>query len=82
MTVQTIKTTMYDYSCLIIHHPDYGFLFLGRAQPNPDPLGSRWLYPAMQINSGECFDFEPHDLIGSAIMDGMLIQFKKEKLPR
>ena len=77
-----INTTVYDYSCLIVHHPEFGFLFVGRAQPNPDPLGARYVYPVMQINTGDCFDFEPHELIGSAIMDDMFIRFKKEKLPR
>lgn len=30
--MEIIKTTKYDYSCLVIHHPEEGFLFLGRAQ--------------------------------------------------
>ena len=76
--MEIIKTTKYDYSCLVIHHPEEGFLFLGRAQEGDS--GSRVIYPAMHINSGECFDLDPSELLGSCIMDDMIIHFKKEPL--
>lgn len=77
-----IKTTIYDYSCLVLHHPDYGFLFTGKVQENTTGTGARWLYPVMQIVTGDCYDMEPHELIGSLVMEDMFLRFKKEKLPK
>lgn len=76
-----IKTTVYDYSCLVAHHPELGFIFIARAQENDNGTGSRWHYPVIQIASGEAYDLEPHELLGSWVMEDMFLRFKKERLP-
>lgn len=77
-----VKNTLMDYSCTVMHHADLGFIFVGRAQRSEDPKASRWIYPVMVINTGECFDMKPTELIGSLILDNMYIGYKGERLPR
>lgn len=77
-----VKNTLMDYSCTVMHHTELGFIFIGRVQRGKDPNGSRWIYPVMVINTGECFDMKPTELIGSFILDNMYIGYRGERLPR
>ena len=77
-----VRNTMLDYGCTVMHHAELGFIFVARAQRGKDPNGSRWVYPVMVINTGECYEMKPTELIGSLILDNMYIGFKGDRLPR
>lgn len=69
----TIKNTHYNYSLNIVHHGDYGNIFIGEYDPETKT------YPCMTIRHGECFDLQPSELIGAYLYDGICLGLDKER---
>lgn len=75
-----IKSTRYNYGSTLVHIADLGICFVGEPQENSNPDGSRWVYPLMAVSTGECYDVEPHELIGAYLFDNIKMGFGKREL--
>lgn len=75
-----IKSTRYNYGSTLVHISDLGICFVGEPQENSNPDGSRWIYPLMVVSTGECYDVEPHELIGAYLFDNIKMGFGKREL--
>ena len=75
-----IRSTKWNYGSTLVHIAGTGICFIGEPQINEHPEGSRYIYPLMVVSTGECYDIEPHELIGAYIFDGVRLGWKRREL--